>query len=124
MENGRQNRGETQKRTATVGPGHVVDEIQVKIAGPTFSLRGRRSRMAEVSFEFLQHQQEKILLELATMRLEHRSTAISLRDDVAVLTSMVQRLEHASRNQQDVNTLILYRLLKFYDRRGGSHVDH
>jgi DNA polymerase/3'-5' exonuclease PolX len=91
---------------------------------------GRRTdskhTMAEIDLTFLQQQQQRILDELAEMRLEHRSTVQWMRDSGDVLSmsaaslqanmnelkAMIHRLENASRTQQDVNTLILERLGK------------
>lgn len=80
--------------------------------------------MTEIDLKFLQRQQERILDEMRQMRIEHRGSIQNVRDDMDVLrasfgtltasmrelTAMVQRLENASRNQQDINTLILDQL--------------
>jgi uncharacterized coiled-coil protein SlyX len=79
---------------------------------------------SEVTLEFLQRQQERILDELATMRIEHRATLQAVRDDMGVLTAsvgvlraMMQGIENANRNQQQINTLILDRLSKLAEPR-------
>ena len=79
---------------------------------------------SEVTLEFLQRQQERILDELAAMRIEHRATLQAVRDDMGVLTAsvgvlraMMQGIENANRNQQQINTLILDRLSKLAEQR-------
>jgi prefoldin subunit 5 len=89
-----------------------------------------KAMMAEIDLTFLQRQQEQILDEMRQMRIEHRDAIQGVRDDMDVLkasigalsarmqelTTMGQRLENASGNQQDVNTLILDRLSKLTER--------
>jgi len=62
---------------------------------------------------------ERILDELAIMRLEHRATLQAVRDgmdvlkaSIGVLQAMMHGIENANRNQQQINTLILDRLSK------------
>jgi hypothetical protein len=57
----------------------------------------------EIDLAFLAGQQTRILHELAEMRLEHRKAREEARDDIAVLTTMLVRLDHAIRTQQDIN---------------------
>lgn len=77
-----------------------------------------------ISLDFLAEQQKRIIDDMRQTRIEHRAGLQAVRDDMDVLkasfgeltarmvviTAMVQRLENASRNQQDINMLILDRL--------------
>ncbi len=66
----------------------------------------------DVDLSFLAKQQSRILSELAEMRIESRSTATNLRDDISVLTAMVLRLENTSRNQREFNVHVIERVRK------------
>lgn len=68
--------------------------------------------MTDVDLNFLAKQQDRILSELAEMRIESRSTAASLRDDMSVLTAMVLRLENTSRSQREFNVHVIERVRK------------
>lgn len=66
----------------------------------------------DVDLSFLAKQQSRILNELAEMRIESRSMAANLRDDISVLTAMVLRLENTSRNQREFNVHVIERVRK------------
>ena len=68
--------------------------------------------MTEITLEFIAKQLERVLSEQARMRLEHRASLQEVKDELAVLTTMVMQFNNATRNQRDLNNLMFEQLRK------------
>lgn len=69
-----------------------VDVVRLAMRVQRRALQGDLPMTDEtIDLNFLAKQQHRILSELAEMRIEFRSTATNLRDDISVLTEMVLR---------------------------------